>query len=87
MMKTIYHIFSEKLGEWDAMFDEDDKLLGYWHCNDAHWRNEYFSGFMAELGIEVLSAYREDVERYQRLENIFRLVLIEDGNYNEEDDA
>jgi hypothetical protein len=56
LMRTIYWAFTEEVGECEAMFDSDGHMLGMWSSNDGHWRNEYFSPFMRELGFEVKHA-------------------------------
>lgn len=55
-MKKVYAAYTEECGEVEGMFDEDGNLLDLWSSNDATWRNEYFSGFMKKLGIEVKTA-------------------------------
>jgi hypothetical protein len=69
-MKTIWHVSSEDEGEIEGIFDENGELLGMWCCNDAHWRNEYFSPFMKGLGIEVKTNWRDPIyqEMKQKLE-------------------
>jgi hypothetical protein len=52
-MKIVYHLYDEKHGEVEGMFDADGALLDTWCCNDANWRNEYFDGFMKALGVDV----------------------------------
>jgi hypothetical protein len=52
-MKRVWYVSSEEEGEVEGMFTEDGELLDIWACNDASWRNEYFSGFLEKLGIEV----------------------------------
>lgn len=59
--KTIYIIYTENCGENNIVFDAKFKCLGAWSCNDATWRNEYFSGFMRDLGIEVLEQLPQSV--------------------------
>ena len=55
-MKKLYFIFSGgECGEVDGVFDENENIIGYWFCNDATWRNEYFSGFMKSLGFECIA--------------------------------
>lgn len=53
-MRTIKYVYTEEYGEIEGMFDENDELLGAWSCNDANWRDEYFSEFMEKLGIKVI---------------------------------
>ena len=36
------------------MFTIAGRCVGWWSNDDANWRNEYFSPFMQELGIEVV---------------------------------
>lgn len=55
-MRTLYIAYTEEVGEAEAMFDADGTILGMWACNDATWRNEYFSGFMEALGYKVETA-------------------------------
>lgn len=62
-MRTIYHAYSDEYGECEAMFDKDGTMIGYWHGNDATWRNEYFSGFMRELGFQVENAPEWIIEK------------------------
>lgn len=53
-MKEIYHYAYEgDCGEIDAFFDEKLKLIEYWFCNDAHYRNEYMNPLLEKLGIKV----------------------------------
>lgn len=56
-MKTIYFVnyCGDDCGEVEGMFDVDGKAIDMWCCNDASWRNEYFSGFMSSLGINVVT--------------------------------
>ena len=65
-MKTIYHIYSDKDGECQGMFDESEVYLDGWFCDDANWRNEYFSGFMEKLGLNVVTV--NSGAQYKRLE-------------------
>lgn len=69
-MKTIWHVSSEEEGEIEGMFTEEGDLLGMWCSNDACWRNEYFSDFMEELGIEVKDDWEDPfyVELKEKLE-------------------
>lgn len=53
-MKTLYFVYDEQEGEVEGMFDTQGTLLGTWCCNDASWRDEYFSGFMEQLGFKVV---------------------------------
>ena len=55
-MRTLFHAYSEEYGECEGIFDSDGTLLGFWACNDATWRNEYFEGFMRSLGFKVEDA-------------------------------
>ena len=70
----IYYLFDDggkDTGEIEGMFDEDLNLIGTWCSNDAHWRNEYFSPFMKNIGIEVVRApdhYKEKLIKTLRLE-------------------
>lgn len=52
-MRTLYFVYTEQVGEVEGIFDQDGTLLDFWSCNDACWRNEYFSPFMAKLGYTV----------------------------------
>lgn len=57
-MVTIYSVYIEDCdfgGEVEGMIDESGKVLGFWFSNDASWRDEYFNGFMEELGIKVVT--------------------------------
>lgn len=49
-MKTIYHVYTERVGEWDGFYDEDGNILAHWCLNDAHWRKEYMNGLLWALG-------------------------------------
>lgn len=53
MTQKVLIVFSEKHGECEGAFDEHGNLLDFWSCNDASWRNEYFSPFLKKLGIET----------------------------------
>ena len=56
MNQTIYIVYSEgECGEIEGAFDARENILDIWSCNDATWRNEYFSGFLAKVGIEVVT--------------------------------
>ncbi len=52
-MKIVYYMWDGEYGEIEGMFDEQGELIGSWHSNDAHWRQEYFGKFMRNLGVEV----------------------------------
>ena len=52
-MKTVYIVYREDNGEYEAVATEDGKIIGLWACNDATWRHEYFNGFMQLLGFTV----------------------------------
>lgn len=54
-MRTLY-LANGKEFEAEGMFDKDGTLLGFWSCNDASWRNEYFLPFMHALGFNIESA-------------------------------
>lgn len=54
-MAFIIHVNDEE-NEIEGMFSEDGTLLGSWCLNDAHWRNEYFDGFIQALGYEITGA-------------------------------
>ena len=51
-MKIIYHFYTEEPFEYEAMFD-GGIIIDAWSCNDASWRNEYFSGLMSYLDVQV----------------------------------
>ena len=51
-MKTVYKASIES-PEMEGFFDENGKLLDYWYCNDACWRDEYFNGVFKKLGIDI----------------------------------
>jgi hypothetical protein len=53
-------------GEIEGAFDADGNLLDTWCNNDAHWRDEYFDGFMKKLGIEVVRSDRRDLVKKLR---------------------
>ncbi len=57
--KIIHLVTTERIGEVQGFFDDDGKLLGLWTCNDANWRNEYFSPFMEELGFIIETHYSD----------------------------
>lgn len=52
-LTIIYFFYSECFGEVEGMFDTNGNMLDCWMCNDATWRNEYFSGFMSKLGYTI----------------------------------
>lgn len=33
--------------------DAEGQILGYWTCNDAKWRNEYFNGVFDKIGVTI----------------------------------
>ena len=45
---------NEDTGEVEGMFNMDGICLGWWACNDAMWRSEYFNTFMRCAGVEVI---------------------------------
>ena len=51
----LYYAFCDEY-EAEAMFSASGEILGFWSCNDACWRDEYFSPFMNAIGIEILIA-------------------------------
>lgn len=51
MTVIYYYNYCGDLGEVEGIFDEHGILIDSWWSNDANWRNEYFSGFLAKLGI------------------------------------
>jgi hypothetical protein len=53
-MKKVILVYTESFGECEAAFLEDGTLLDIWSCNDACWRNEYFSTFLKKVGIEIV---------------------------------
>ncbi len=53
-MKTVY-IFGLDSPEIEGFFDEKGKLIDYWYCNDALWRDEYFNPVFKKLGIDIQS--------------------------------
>lgn len=55
MGRLIYYAFCEDY-EAEGMYSESGELLGFWSCNDACWRNEYFSPFLEAVGIEIVIA-------------------------------
>lgn len=69
MNKKIYIIGFEGHGEFQAVFDENFKCISGWDRNDANWRNEYFSHFMNELGINVLTKLPKEANK-ERLEKV-----------------
>jgi len=56
-MKMIYiqYFCDVELGEFQGAFDKNGKLIDFWSCSDANWRNEYFSGVMEKIGIKIKS--------------------------------
>lgn len=79
-LKTILHVFFEEYGEHDVFYDEEGRIIDYWHCNDASWRGEYFSGLMAYMGYEVLDGTRSFGNR-----KAFENLLMANGELEEED--
>jgi hypothetical protein len=56
------------VGEVEGMFDyETGELLGWWSSNDGHWRTEYFSGFMQQLGIKEVDLFQYG-DQYKKFE-------------------
>lgn len=58
-------------GEAQFAFDENLNPIGWWSLDDADFREEYFSGMMGKLGIEVLvdhpkvsSLIRKEAKKY-----------------------
>ena len=58
---TLRFVYTERVGEVEGVFDDEGNLLDFWCCNDATWRNEYFSGFMATLGFDCVSSSDENL--------------------------
>lgn len=81
-LKKIYYILSTAYGECDVLFDEHDKIIDYWSCNDAQWRNEYFSGALAFFGYEV---GKLTPAHAKRLHTAFRSYLVASDICSEED--
>ena len=65
-MRKLFIAYSDEHGEVEGMFDQDGTMLGMWACNDATWRNEYFSPFMWALGYEIETAPDWMVERLEQ---------------------
>lgn len=65
-MKTIYIIYSESgdAGECNLVFDENLKCIDGWSCDDATWRDDYFNGFMEQLGITVKDFHPKLTEEF-----------------------
>lgn len=63
--KTLYLVTVEN---YQGMFDNKNKLLSYWHNNDASWREEYFDDLMHQLGFTV--KYSDDVELKNKLNKV-----------------
>lgn len=63
-MKIIYNVYGGDSLNAEGMFDENGNLIDAWSQDDAKWREEYFNGFMKELGIIVKSriATKKDIE-------------------------
>ena len=82
-MKIVYNFYycGDDVGEVEGMFDENDKLLGTWCCNDGMWRNEYFNGFLQELGIDIQLTPTEKIETFERI-----LKETWAPNYEDEED-
>lgn len=59
-MKKLFFYYSERHGEFEIVTDEDGNILGGWYSNDANFRVEYFSPFLAQLGFDCLPAQFED---------------------------
>ena len=64
-LKRLYFIHTDEYGEGDGVFNEKEHLLDFWFGNDANWRNEYFYGFMEQIGFECLELHKGPV--YKRL--------------------
>lgn len=78
-MKTLRYVFLDEY-EVDGIFDNKGELLGTWSCNDACWRNEYFSGFISKLGIRVEESSDRELE--QKLKDYWDPIFGEDGDDN-----
>lgn len=61
-MQKIFIVYVEEEGEIEGAFDEEGNLLHWWCCNDASWRNEYFSPLMKQLGYEFVHSDDEVLE-------------------------
>jgi len=53
-MKIVYFVdfYEDDIGSVQGMI-MDGKLIGTWMCNDANWREEYFSEFIQNLGFHI----------------------------------
>lgn len=67
--QTIYHMNTcnsdavDDLGEMDAFFDINFKLVNSWSTNDASWRREYMSPLFAALGVTVRELPEDQYEQ------------------------
>ncbi len=53
-LKTVYfHYYCGEHGENQGMFEENGKLIHAWSCNDADWRDEYFTPLATYFGYVV----------------------------------
>jgi hypothetical protein len=51
---TLYVMYCEDShGEYELWFDENNKCVGGYFCDDANWRSEYFNGIFESVGIEI----------------------------------
>ncbi len=59
---TIMYVYvcDDYVGEVEGMFYPNGDLLDLWSNNDATWRNEYFRGFMSQLGITVEEVWSDE---------------------------
>jgi hypothetical protein len=80
--KIIYHV---SLGDdtVSGMFDQNGKLLDYWHDNDATWRDEYFAGFMKALGIKVLGEGDMKDNKFKGFQKALREAADPNGEWSQ----
>ena len=69
----IVHVVSvEDPWEAEGAFLPDGTCLGWWSCNDANWRDEYFNGWLEEVGVKVVECYNTSKPLYKKLQNVLR---------------
>jgi hypothetical protein len=64
-MKIIYFAFIES-PEVEGFFDDNLKLIDFWHCNDASWRSEYFNPAFKKLGINIEHLTGDKLKKCQK---------------------
>jgi len=54
MSKILKNMYCEDInGEYELWFDENDKLVGGYFCNDAVWRDEYFNDIFESIDVTI----------------------------------